>query len=225
MSPPSLINKVNSYIILRLTRLARNVYQNAKTLRVAASSSTLSPSYEANEQNFPRFCLKAWHPSHQSCFQHLLLRWMRDVVRGWGNEEKPRGWSREVFQKEGSSSTLSLEVSNQPILSLRIDRQSWKKESRRSRENFLSGSFVTRTLLYIHEGFVPGWGRTIEEGREALTWRSDNRRWSIFARENVSAGKEIFFRIAHPSQSDSLAWVAFNTTRKDEMTVMMLDWS
>lgn len=101
-----------------------------------------------------------------------------------------------------------------------------KGSRRRSRENFLSGSFVTRTLLYIHEGFISGRGRAMEEGREeALTWHSDNRRWSIFACENVSAGKEIFFRIAHPSQNDSLAWVAFNTTQKDEMTVMMLDWS
>jgi len=47
------------------------------------------------------------------------------------------------------------EVSNRPTLSLRSDRQSRKKKrSGRSRENFLSGSFVTRTLLYIHEGFV-----------------------------------------------------------------------
>lgn len=77
---------------------------------------------------------------------------------------------------------------------------------RRNCENFLSGSFVTRSLLYIHEGFairVSERRRATEEGAEASTRRSDNRHRSIFTRESVSVREGNLFSKSHPSQTHS----------------------
>jgi len=196
---------------------------SVKTRKPASSSTLLQDA--ANEQNFPRFRPRAWHSATRVVF--IYCRYECEVSREDEETKESHAGGRGV-SKGGfliHPFLCSSEVSNRPTLSLRRrDRQSRKKKDPEgaARIFLVDHSLRAPSFTFTRDSFRRK-GEWLEEGREALTWRSDNRRWSIFACENVSAGKEIFFRIAHPSQSDSLAWVAFNTTRKDEKTVIMLD--
>jgi len=121
-------------------------------------------------------------------------------VRARITEEREGSRHERGFKREStvriplpSHSPRILETLNRlnpfPFFSCQLTIPKKRILGRRSRENFLSGSFVTRSLLYIHEGFArvsEARREAEEEKEEASTRRSDKRHRSIFARESVS---------------------------------------
>lgn len=130
MSPPSLIKSEFIYI-LRQTRLARNVCQNAKTLRVAVSSSTLSPSYETLLMSkTSRASVQGLDTPAVRVVFSIYCRHEYEMSRE--NEETKKshaGGRGRCFKRRVPHPPFpSGEVSNRPTLSLRVDRQSRKKK-------------------------------------------------------------------------------------------------
>lgn len=209
--------------IPQLTRFARNICHEREN---SGSGSIIKHPLAflrnaANEQNFSRFCPRAWHPATRVVFS-IYCRDEYGVSReDEETKESHAGGRGRCFKRRVSHPPFppprrGLESTETLFPSGRSAIERKKKGSRgRSCENFLSGSFVTRTLFYIHEGFVSGGGgRWKKEGRHWLGVLTTDADRSSRAKTLARAGKEIFFQIAHPSQSDSLAWIAFNTSEE-----------
>lgn len=133
----------------------------------------------------------------------------------WGRCFKRRVFSSFSLLRQGLKSTESLPPGRSVILKKKIPEEG-----------------VARIFLVDHSLHTPSFTFTRDSFRgKGGRWKKEEKHWlGILTTDadrssrakTLAQRKKSFFRIAHPSQSDSLAWVAFNT-RKDEMTVMMLD--